>query len=87
MDKDMIIADPITELGESLKLTKNSKGYTWEIRLRCKDKEQIDEAFINRMQKTNNEMLKRFDNSTGYEDPEPLTPKKFSASFKDEFKE
>ncbi|MDD4110498.1 MAG: hypothetical protein PHS54_02975 [Clostridia bacterium] len=39
---------------ESLKLTKNSKGYTWEIK--------IAEINIDRLDEINNKMLERYSN-------------------------
>lgn len=57
-----IVADPVNESSpETLKLTKNSKGYTWEIRLRCELGEKINEALLSRMENLNNEMIKRFE--------------------------
>ena len=41
---------------EHLKIAKNSKGYTWEIKLL-----QVD---IDKLEKLNNEMKKRFDNES-----------------------
>ena len=46
------IQTPITNQEESLKLTKNSKGYNWEIKIL-----KID---IERMENLNNEMKLRF---------------------------
>lgn len=44
--------EPRKELSESIKLTKNSKGYNWEVRLL--------EVDIDRLEELNNEMLNRF---------------------------
>jgi hypothetical protein len=44
---------------ESLKLTKNSRGYNWEIRIFPK-KDQQDNDWIKRIEVINNEMLKRY---------------------------
>ena len=41
---------------EHIKIVKNSKGYTWEIKLL-----QVD---IDKLEKLNNEMKKRFDNES-----------------------
>ena len=42
------------EQKESIKLTKNTKGYNWEIKLLSLD--------IDALEKLNNEMIKRFKN-------------------------
>ena len=44
---------------ESLKLTKNSRGYNWEIRIFPK-KDQQDMDWIKRIEILNNEFQKRF---------------------------
>lgn len=46
------IMEVLTEGSEGLKLTKTTKGYTWEIKLRVLDVEKIE--------KLNSEMLERF---------------------------
>ncbi len=75
------------ELGEHITLTRGQRGGCgWDIKVVCMNGERIDEEFIKRLEKYNNMMITRFTNS-GFEDPEPMTPKKFSPSFKDEFKE
>jgi uncharacterized protein involved in exopolysaccharide biosynthesis len=50
MENEDTLTMPV--LKESLKLTRNSKGYTWEIR--------ILEINSERLEKINNEMLQRF---------------------------
>ena len=50
----------INELCESLKLTKNSKGYNWEISLKTKGLDIIDSKFIERLNKINIEMFSKF---------------------------
>ena len=54
------MADPIVEMSESIKLTKNTKGYNYEIRIRCEGKEKIDDKFIARLKDIDSKMIKEF---------------------------
>ena len=69
MNKEIIVTDPNEMLGESLKLTKNTRGYTWEIRLRCFHEEKINDDLIDRMEKINNNMINRFEMSNPLIEP------------------
>jgi len=51
MEKEIIKEAP-KEISESIKLTRNSRGYGWEIRILSTD--------INHIEKLNNQMLERF---------------------------
>lgn len=68
MDKAVLVADPINEITESIKLIKNSKGYTYELRVRCKNDEEIDKKFLDRLEALNKDMIKRFDNFSSTND-------------------
>ena len=61
--EELITATPNnhpSEIGESIKLTKNTKGYNWELTIRTKGNEIIDVPFIDRLTKLNTEMITRF---------------------------
>jgi len=45
------------EQKEAIKLEKGAKGYRWELRTHI---EGLDEAALDRLEKLNNEMIKRF---------------------------
>ena len=60
MAGELTYSEPINELGESIKLVKNSKGYTYELRVRCEGKEKIDDKFIARLKKLNQMMIDQF---------------------------
>lgn len=50
---------------ESIKLTKNSRGYGWELRL-FPPPSGIDEEWLNRIERINAELSKRFSKSNPY---------------------
>lgn len=57
-------SQPVIEQNEVLELTRNSKGYTWKIKLRCVAGEKIEDAkLIERMEKLNLEMMSKFGGS------------------------
>lgn len=57
------------KINESIKLSKMSKGYNWEIRMLPLDKDESDTnkyaELINRIEKLNNEMKERFGDEDG----------------------
>jgi hypothetical protein len=53
--------EPIIEQKESIKLIKNTKGYNWEIKVFPRHfAMSSDENWLDRIQKLNEEMKKRF---------------------------
>jgi len=50
---------PIVEQKESIKLTKNSKGYNWEIKIIDFDKKGI-ESYFERLEKINDFMVLKY---------------------------
>lgn len=52
-------AEKINERPDSIKLSHNSKGYTWEIKLYVEDLE-LGEAVINRLKEIDNKMVEEF---------------------------
>ena len=62
-DKEIISEAP-RELKESIKLTLNTKGYGWEIRIHIEDREGIDndKLAMERISLIDNQMKERFGN-------------------------
>ena len=64
MTEKEIISEAPRELSESIKLTKNSKGYGWEIRMFPSDEEKVRERkyddLVDRITIIDNKMRTRF---------------------------
>ncbi len=53
-------AELINEKTDSISLSKNSKGYTWDVKIYCDDLKNEQDKIIEELKKINNKMQENF---------------------------
>lgn len=61
--EQITLSNPDLQNGETVELTKNTRGYNWSIKLRCQGNEKLDNKTIKRLEELNNLMVNTFETS------------------------